>query len=77
MTKGGQGSTILGLTPEQRLQYERQRKEWEIKREEERKIEESIKRENEKKKEDERRDNDQETTFGFAILILQQYWEKK
>lgn len=71
MTKEGEGYNITILTPEQRIQYERQQREWQRKREKEIRIEVEIKREKDEKREydNQRRNdietyNDQEDNFG-------------
>jgi len=64
MIEEGHGSVIL--TPEQRIEYERQQREWRRQREEE------AKRENDRKAEEDRKrqedGGDQETTFIFPIV---------
>lgn len=48
MTEEGEGPNMPLMNPEQRLEYERQHKEWKIKREEERILEAERKREEDK-----------------------------
>ena len=49
MAKEGEGSTRINITPEWRLEYERQQKEWQRQREEERRIEAERKAEEDKR----------------------------
>ena len=64
MAEEGHGSVIF--TPEQRIEYERQQREWRRIREEEEKQENDRKTENDRKRQEDGRD--QEATFGFPIV---------
>lgn len=64
MAEEGHGSVIF--TPEQRIEYERQQREWRRKREEEAKQENDRKTENDRKRQEDGRH--QEATFGFPIV---------
>lgn len=65
-TRAEEGHRSVILTPEQRLEYERQQREWR------RQSEEEAKQENNRKGEEDRKrqeyGGDQETTFGFPIV---------
>ena len=64
MAEEGHGSVIF--TPEQRAEYDRQKREWRRKREEEAKQENDREIENDRKRQED--GNDEEATFGFPIV---------